>query len=181
MTARGDTVTRSHERKLRVKDQEEMRLISDASSSPSYLARSRARRTHFREIRRGSSIMNSLARRPSSSPRLLCHARAHFSRYFPLRYHRILLSNCVMCSLRRDDCARLAAPVSGTRAPAVSRLAVKRLRKTSKMNRRFFRGASKATEEEILRSARHVVAAEAAAFANEPRLTCSVTKAEEKK
>lgn len=39
----------------------------------------------------------------------------------PLRYHRaVLLSNPAMCSLRRDDCARLGAPASEN-LPCVSR------------------------------------------------------------
>lgn len=97
------------ERKLRVKDQEEecglIRRVAVAQ-----------RRPYFREIRPSSSIMNSRA--SGDVQNLYGHTRGSFFTVLSTSVSS-LLGNRVTCSLRRDDCARLAAPVRNL--PGVSR------------------------------------------------------------
>lgn len=110
----------------------------------------------------GSSIMNPCASAGSSAtPGLIFHGTFHLG-------ITVLLSNRVMCSLRRDDCARLAAPVSGSRPPYL--VAVKRLRKRSKASRRFFQGASKAAPAEGIY---YDVATVSRTFASRRRRSCA--------
>lgn len=133
MILRRGSATR--ERKLRVKDQEESRpgLIRRVAVVQG--------RPYFREIRRSSSIMNSRA--SGDVQNLYGHTRGSFFTMLSTSVSS-LLGNRVTCSLRRDDCARLAAPVRDL--PGVSRRDMKRPRKTIKMTTFlcfFLRRASK--------------------------------------